>query len=39
MQLLKDGQPLPEHLLPPPPKKEEGKAKKGGKEGAGARKK
>ncbi len=30
MQLLKEGQPIPEHLLPPPPKEE--KKGKGGKD-------
>lgn len=32
MQLLKDGQPIPEHLLPAPPKEE--KKGKGGKDDA-----
>jgi hypothetical protein len=38
MQLLKEGQPIPEHLLPPPPK-EEKKGKGGKDDGKGKAKK
>lgn len=38
MGLLKEGQPIPEHLLPPPPPPKEDKKAKGGKDAAGSSK-